>query len=136
MAGIRLAEQALELRFGDAIEAIGAFFKSVAVHNRDSAARRRDQAPALEMAKGNRHAGAADAQHQSQEIMREVELIAFEPVMRHQQPARAALFNGTVSVGKRSVTVLHAKHMREMKKASVQGRALVKRLAQIIGRNA
>ena len=61
----------------------------------------RDEAGFLQNAHRHRHARPPYSQHLGQEFLRKVELVAPDPVLRHQQPARGPLVDDMESVARR-----------------------------------
>ena len=69
------------------------FLESGAVHHGDVSAAVRDKARLSQDSHRHRHARPANSQHLGQEFLGQIEAVAADPILRHEQPARAALFD-------------------------------------------
>src|SRR3954471_24411732 len=85
----------------DAVASTGGTLESRPVDNRDAAVGVRDEASLLQYARGDRHARAPHAEHQRQELVGQRELVGADAIVRHQQPARAPLFDRMGAVARR-----------------------------------
>jgi hypothetical protein len=73
-------------------------FEAVPVGDRHPAAGVADQPGLLQHPGGQRHAGAAHAQHHGEELVRHGELVGPGAVVRDEQPAGEALLDGVARV--------------------------------------
>src|SRR6266542_5311647 len=69
------------------------FLEPFAVEDADSSAAVVDDLAALQHAGRSRDAGAADAKHLRQKLLRQDDLVAGDPVVRHEQPSCAPLLD-------------------------------------------
>src|SRR5262245_54244844 len=74
-SGLVSTKQALELGLRWAVETVGGLFQTVTILNRHAATRRCNQAFALKSLQRAGYAGAANAEHQGDEFVREQHLI-------------------------------------------------------------
>ena len=75
------------LRLGQAIRATGRLFELRSVQDADVPAARADHVLALKHMQGHGDPRPAYAEHQRQELVRELKIVAVRPVVRHEKPA-------------------------------------------------
>ena len=69
----------------------------------------------------DRHARTMRPEHQTEELVRERELIAVDAIIRHQKPARQALLDLAAAVGKRGRGGLEQERVRVAQHGAVEG---------------
>src|SRR4051795_10598835 len=99
----RLSEQVIEAVAVEGVAFAGGRFETVAVDNRDLALLEADQAGALKFARSLGDAGASDAEHRRQKLVRHGDDIRGMPCPRHQEPAGATLLDRVETITRGSL---------------------------------
>ena len=104
--------QSLELFFENAVTFAGTTREFLSVANRDMPACNVDQSRLLQNTQRDRHARPPRAQHLSDELVRDVDLIGFQAIANDHQPATEALLNSMHSVAQRTLRCLSRQHLK------------------------
>src|SRR3954454_8034437 len=100
-AGGDLSEQAIETVAIEHIALAGGAFEAVAIGDRDFALLEANQAGALELPRSFGDAGASDAEHRRQELVRHRNDVRGMSRPRHQEPAGTTLLNRVETIARR-----------------------------------
>jgi hypothetical protein len=84
-------EKRIEFSLGRAIKAAGTRFQSRAIDDQNGPPCGRDQRFGFQLVEGISDPGPANAQHQGQEVVGQLQAISRRTVVGHQQPARQSL---------------------------------------------
>src|ERR1051326_2871909 len=111
----------------DVVALAGRRFEALAVEDPDVPATISDEPGAMEFPEGRRDPGAADAEHGGHEFMRHRYDIRSGAVVRHQQPAGAALFHRMEAIAGGSLRAQIHEGFGEPEHRPAHCRALVER---------
>ncbi len=95
---MRLTQEPVEFAADNAVTFTCGFFEAPAIENRNLSAPIADQAAPLQRAGDDRDPGTPGAQHFGEELMGDMEFVAFHAIVRHEQPAATALLDRVKSI--------------------------------------
>jgi hypothetical protein len=120
----------------DGITLAGGAFKALAIDNLYATPAVSDKAVPLEGSGGEGDAGAAGAEHLSKKLLRQVEVIGFETVPDHQQPAGESFFYLVEAVAGGELAEDEALALHALHDALTERRVQVEELLQVSKRHA
>src|SRR3954468_19008507 len=125
---VPISKQPAILCFRNAVRVSRARFQFSTVHDRDRAARRRDQSAFDQHVKRLRDPGTTHTEHQRQKLMGEMDCGSRSPIVRHQNPAGQSLLDAAVRIRDCGLRGLHDEGMHELERdlldAGASGNAL------------
>ena len=90
---VLFADQPVKCGPHDAVALAGRLFQAATIHDRNAPASVADQSGALQRPGDHRYPGTARPEHFREKLMRDIEFIALDAVVRHEQPATATLLD-------------------------------------------
>jgi len=115
----------------DGVAFAGFSFQAFAIEDLDVSALVGDDAGFLESAGGCGDAGAADAEHFGEKLLGEVEVLAFDAVLDHEEPAGEAVLDFVEAVAGGELTQDKAVALDELENAPKDGAGFEELLLQV-----